>query len=579
MKRSLNIILLLIVCVASASAKGITMKAPDNVIQGRTFQVSFLLDSPDFPRMQAPEIDGCRLVGGPFVSQSSSIEIVNGRQTSSSEYSIAFEYVAVTPGKYVIPAVAVDINGVMQKTSGQVLSILPEESNKSASNIFIRVILNKTEVYEQEAIEMTVKLYSKSGIVKILDKQPDAYDGFIVEDIPGSGNWDQVEHYNGSNYYTSVLRRAILFPQKTGELTVGSGDYEAITVEEIPQYIGSMHIGNRTEQRRITLAPGSTKIKVLPLPSPTPSSFNGAVGNYTIDTQLSNTNLRTGDAATLKVIVSGTGNLKGMSAPKVNFPEDFEVYPVRSEPSIKVSGNNLSGKIIYEYTFVPQEVGSFELPVLEFSYFDPAKKEYQTITKPAVALNVAQGTHPVNKSKNKINQDVKDIKHIIEGDKNQSHSHSLLAHSIWYWLVYPILVTLLITLVIVSDKHRKAKADVIGRKISQANKVAQKRLKKASLYLQENKYDLLTQEILKALWGYLSDKLTIPVSELSRSNITEILQKVGVNQATVDNTINTIDNCEMSRYAGSAPNQQMAQTLYNQATQIINSIESIKIKK
>lgn len=583
-----------------ANAQDITLDAPSTVIQGQQFRLRYKINSSNVSSFNPPAIDGCNLLYGPASSVSYSTVITNGRQVTTYEQTLTFTYEAVNPGTFTIPAVSVTIDGKRQTVDEKKIQILPPDkdipsqsgsqsnhasTSASGKDIFIRVILNKKEVYEQQPVEMTVKLYSRSGEVQFTDKTPDSYEGFMIEEIPGSGQWEDIENYNGYNYYTSVLKKALLYPQKTGELTVGSGKYDAQVVEYEQQYIGYMQIMTRPIVKNITLAPASSKIKVLPLPNINPaleSSFGGAVGNFKMKTELSDSLLRTGEAATLSVTISGSGNFKGMKEPKINFPPEFEVYPPKNESSYKVSGNNLKGEIKYEYVFVPLETGSYTLPKVEFTYFNPESKTYVTETSLSdTNVTVVKGSNVSSygeNSRQKVVMKNIDIKHIVKGDKGQSkEGQSLLTREFWYWLIYPLLIIILIGIIIATASHRKAMKNVVGRKMSKAYKTARKHLKKASMFMKQNKIDLMTEEISKALWGYISDKLSIPVSELNRSNIVEILSSSEVNENVIKQFIDAIDNCEIARYAGASAIIS-SQSLYDDASKALNSLESIKIK-
>ena len=603
MKRfSYLIIFLLFGLLPTFAADMLKLQAPSTVVEGQKFQIKYVVASDEASSFTAPNIEGCELIFGPAVSTSSSISIINGKQSSSYQKIYSYTYNALTRGKYTIPAVTVKIEGRNYSTSPTSLEVLPPDSRAQNQNkgsntqpspsatttqtltkddIFIRVILNKKEVYEQEPIEMTVKLYSRSNSVRFVDKAPDSYDGFLVEEISGSGQWENLEHYNGSNYYTSVLRRAVLFPQKTGELTVGSGSYEAIVTEYQREVIGYMHIATIPVERNILLDPGKTKIKVLPLPQPAPSGFNGAVGHFSMTSKLSDTALRTGDAAMLTVTVAGSGNFKGMSAPEISFPVEFEQYTPREEQNVKVANNTLTGSTTYEYTFVPQAVGKFTIPAIQFSYFDPTAREYKTISSESMSLDIARG-NLAGGSNNPDQQNIivknTDIKHIKEGDKGLSFFHTLVARQWWYWMIYPFLILILVVSIAGSNSYRRSMANVTGRKISNANRVARKRLKAAASFLRSNNSEKMSEEILKALWGYLSDKLAIPVSELSRSNITEILIAAGSSESTINKVISAIDSSEMARYSGTSSDLS-SQSIYDLAVEAINSLESTKLRK
>ncbi|MDE7407407.1 MAG: BatD family protein, partial [Muribaculaceae bacterium] len=325
----------------------------------------------------------------------------------------------------------------------------------------------------------------------------------------------------------------------------------------------------------------TASIDVTPLPQPQPAGFNGAVGRFNIDSRLVGNSFRTNEAATLIYTITGTGNIKYLKEPEIDFPSEFELYTPRTDSNTRVSGNNMTGSMTIEYTFVPQSVGDFNIGANTFVYFDPSKKEYVTLHTSPYDIKVQQGAS-VSSSVNSAQQDITakntDILHIKLGDKNPAKTHSYTIYSAWYWIVIILAAIALVGIVMLNARAIKASADEQGRKTARAGKEAKKRLKAAGTALHRGSYDEFYAELLKALMGYLGDKLGLPASQLSRDNVDAALSERGIGSDILDSLHQVIDECEMARYTPQS-SPEKAEAVYNNATAIINQMESVKLKK
>ena len=570
---------------------------PRNVIAGNTFYVTYRLTNGDGSGIDAPAVAGCKLLSPrPGVSTMQSVEIINGNQTSSTTEDYTYTYRAEKEGTYTIPVASIQSNGKTYQTKQSQFKVLPPDRNASRqqsqgggfgypaptidnpssqdnaaigkNDIFVRVILNKSHAYEGEAIECTFMVTS-----------PPTYDGFLIEELDTQASLNEVEHYNGQNYITAVLKKCIIYPQKSGKLTINSGKYD-LSVVQLERVSNGFFISARPVEKSVQLQPFSQTIDISPLPQPGPASFSGAVGQFKFESRMSSTELRTGEAASLEYIITGTGNIKYLKAPKPVIPNEFEQYTPKTEENSRVTGTTMTGTVTAEYTIVPQSVGEFRIPAQEFIYFDLAKKEYVTLSAPGYTLKVAKGSGTTSSvDQRDIEAKNVDILHIKLGNKDLSRDHTPLIRFWWYWSIFGMLLLMMIVATWAYSRHMKLEADVVGRRTSMANKVARKRLKAAEKFMHSHKSEQFYEEMLKAMWGYLSDKLNMPASQLTRQNIVDTLSRRGVSSDVSDKVINILDDCEMARYTPDSSLDSSVEALYNEATDVINAMEKSRISK
>lgn len=602
MKRRI-IALLTFITVISGMAlaeTSFTVIPPRTVIAGNKFSVTFRLKNAEGSGIKVPDIDGCTLLYGPATSTMKSYEFVNGKQSSSSTVDYSYTYRAVEPGEHTIGEARITVGNKVYTSSPVKFIVLPPDKaasagtgarvddinsqtpdkTVSASDVFVRIILNKSHAYEQEAILCTIKLYTKYSISSFLPTTQPAFDGFLIEELNLQPQLNEMEHYNGQNYMTAVLKQCIIFPQKSGKLTINSGKYD-ITVVQHERFSGFWG-GSRPVEKEIHVSSNSASINITPLPQPQPEGFSGAVGNYTIDSHLSTSTFRTNEAASLIYTIKGTGNIKSIHEPEIDFPSEFEQYTPQTDVTSQVAGSNVSGKMTIDYTFVPQNVGEFKIGSDNFVYFNPETGKYVTLTTPGYNIKVAQGA-AVSSTASVFNKQAiasknTDILHIKMGNLGVKKSHEFYFNSWWYVPTYIVLALALTLLIIFYRKKVKLNADLQGRRLANADKVARKRLKLAKQYMAAHDNDRFYEEILRALWGYFSDKLGIPVSQLSRENITQQLTAYGVSQELIDSSMALIDDCEMARYSPARSEEQIEE-LYKQASGIMNEMERTKRAK
>ena len=596
MKRLSQLIILLFAFVASSAQVSFEVVPPRKVIEGEKFAITFRLINGEGSGIKAPQIDGCTFVYGPSTSTMQSVQIINGRQTSSYQVDYTYTYRADKAGTYTIGSASISVDGKKYNTRPTKFKILPPDANSNSGNnitnstnnisntisdkdVFIRVILNKSKVYEQEAVECIIKLYTVHGIYSLSNIQPN-FNGFLTDEISIKSSLNDVEHYNGSNYYTAILKKYIIFPQKTGKLKIESGSYnvgvEYIETSRDPFWGMIQRI---PIQKEIQVKSNSITLDVMPLPTPRPAGFNGAVGHFSLETNLSSDSLSTSDAGVYTYTITGSGNIKYIKEPIIDFPSEFQYTTPGNEVNVSNNGSSVSGTNTYKYTFIPQSVGRYTIGASEFVYFDPSKKEYITLKSPSYNLSISQGHATTVSANGSLQSGTKikntDILHIKTGNKQLSKDYSYFVTSFWYWMAYIILIFCFIGIVIALQKRITMNADVTGRKLARANRVATQRLKLAHKFMKINKFDQFYEEMLRAMWGYISDKLSIPASQLLRDNVSAELSKFGVSEEDIQNIIMVIDECEMARYTPNT-NEDKVSAIYNVAVDLIKRIENTK---
>lgn len=607
----------LIFCATMAAQTSFQVIPPRNVIAGNRFAVTYRLSNGEGTSLNAPAINGCKLLNPqPGVSTSQSYQIINGQASSSSTVEYTFIYRAEEEGTFTIPAASIVVDGKKLTSQSAKFIILPADKAPqsqqaggygygyggsapqqsvhvddlssqddtsrpiSKDDIFVRIILNKSHAYEQEAIECTIKLYTKfQRINSFMMTTPPTFDGFLIEEVDTQAALNAVENYNGQNYVTAVLKKCIIFPQKSGKLTISSGKYD-LSVVQIERVSNGWFVSGRPVEKEVHLQPYSSTVDITPLPEPRPAGFDNAVGQFTFESRLAPEKLKTGEAASLEYIVTGTGNIKYIHEPKPEIPDDFDQFSPKTDYRTRVSGSTVTGTMMVDYTIVPQSVGTFKIPEQKFVYFDPAKKSYVTLTAPGYNMEIAKGSGTtISAEQREIEARNTDILHIKTGDKHLSQTHHPLIFNWWYWVVAGLLVVALILAITVYGRQVRLNADVAGRRNARASKVARKSLREAEGFMKSRKPERFYEAMLKAMWGYLGDKLSIPVSQLTRQNISQTLADRGVGEDVAGRIINVLDQCEMARYTPDSSSEASVEAVYNEATSSINELEKSNISK
>ena len=615
MKRILSIL-----CVISIALTGFAddvifkAQAPKQVVVGRPFQITYTVNQRSRD-LRAPEFTDFDVLSGPYTSTSSSTSFVNGKRTSSFEQTYTYMLMAQKTGTFTIGPATVKVDGESVQSNGVRIEVLPEDqtsgqqsatsgqprqSNQSSSssqasseNIFVRTIASKTKVHEQEALMITYKLYFANVDVTQLTnntKLPE-FTGFLKQDLENGEIQTELEHYNGRNYQTAVLYRTILYPQHSGDITIDPAKFEAVLRVQTQQRARSIFddfFGSYTNVTKMLTAPGVT-IHVAALPSGKPAGFSGGVGKFTLTPSISQTELQTNDAVTIKLDISGAGNMKLLKTPAIDWPEGFEPYDPKVTNNFKTTTAGVSGTKSIEYLAIPRSAGEYTIPAVKFSYFDIDDKAYKTLSTPEYTIRVKRGAGDKGDATNSEGtngvvsytqkEDIKqlgtDIRYIDTKQPQITNQKSQITNTkfIWLWYVIPLIIAII--LLIVLRKQIKEAADINRVRYKRANKVAQKRLKAAAAALKANDKDTFYAAIESAAWTYLSDRLSIPTADLNKENIASILAQKGVSETLIADVKNVLSTAEFARYAPSTDHAM--DDLYNATTNLINNLENEKI--
>lgn len=598
MKR-LHTILLLLVLALNAIAANFTTIPPTRVVEGEKFTVTFRLDNGEGSDLRVSQINGCTLVYGPSTSTSHSYQVVNGKAQSSSRMEYHYTYRADKAGTFTIPEASIVVDGKKLTTKPvkftvqsraqadrpanqrpvDIYDVDTQSSDRPVANndVFIRIILSRTKVYEQEAIECVIKLYTKYSISQFIATKQPSFDGFLIQEVDVRPELNIQESYNGQTYGTAVLKKCIIFPQKSGKLTINSGNYDLNVVQYENISLGGVMSIQQPRERKIKVSSNSASVDVMALPEPKPAGFNGAVGRFNINSQLVGNSFRTNDPATLIYTITGQGNIKYLKEPVIDFPSEFEQYTPQANFDTSVHGQTVAGSVKIEYTFIPQAVGDFTIGSDNFVYFDPEKRDYVTLTTPSYDIKVAQGVAAAaSKDQKKIEAKNTDILH-IRPVTGQSFNHTLVVRSFIYWLLYILVIGVLAGVLIIYRRQIRLNADVKGRRLAKAGKVARQRLSKARKFMSENNADAFYEEILRALNGYLGDKFALGASQLSRENIAEAVARAGGDETVINALDDVLQRCEMARYTPDSSSK--VSEVYGEVTNVINTLESLKPAK
>ena len=597
------------IAAVAAYAQTLTGSAPSHVSVGEQFRLTYTVNTQNVSDFRAGNIpDEFEVLIGPNRSMQSSYQMINGHTSSSSSITYTYIVVATKNGSFTIPAAHVVVGGksIASNTLKITVSGTPQNQSNggsgrrqrddegaelrdagsriSGSDLFIKVSANKRRVYEQEPILLTYKVYTLVSLTQLEGKMPDLK-GFHTQEVelPQQKSF-KVETVNGRPYRTVTWSQYVMFPQITGKLQIPSLTFNGIVVQQnrnIDPFEAFFNGGSGyIEVKKQIQAPG-IEIQVDPLPQ-RPSNFSGAVGRFNISAQVDKTDVKANDPVSLRVIVSGTGNLKLIKQPEVLFPKDFDKYDAKITDKTKLTANGLEGSMIYDILAVPRHQGKYEIPPIEFTYFNTATKKYETVKSEGFTLNVAKGSGSSSVNDFTGQEDLqllnKDIRHIKTGDTRQHSLDEFFFGSTGYVVSIILLALVFVSLFVIFRQRAIENANITKRRAGKANKVATKRLKKASRLMEENKPGEFYDEVLRALWGYVGDKLNIPVEQLSHDNISMRLSERNVDENTITQFIGALDECEFERYAPGDPKGNMNK-VYEKAMTAIEKIEDTMKKK
>ena len=582
MKRTLLIFSFFNFLIATIVAQTLTANAPQQVAVGQQFRLTYTVNTHDVQGFRIGQIpsEAFEVLMGPSTSTQSSFSMVNGHTSQSSTITYTYILSALKNGTFTIPAasvtaggkqitsnaVKIQVSGTAQGNGGNSNAQQPEPRAAgtpiSGSELFIRVSASKKRVVEQEPVLLTYKVYSLVTLTQLEGKMPDLK-GFHTQEIPLPQEKSfKVEQFNGRNYRTVTWSQYVMFPQMSGKLQVPPITFNG----------GSGYV----EVKKQIQAPG-VEIEVDPLPA-RPANFSGGVGKFTMTTEIDKTELKANDPLTLRVTINGTGNLKLIKQPVVKFPKDFDTYDAKVTDKSHLTVSGLEGNMIYEFLAVPRHQGKYTIPAVEFVYYDTQAKQYKTLTSEAYELDVAKGEGGESQMQTFSDQeDIQmlgsDIRYIKLGESKQNAEGDYFFTSVAYLIALVVLCLLFVSLFVIFRQRAIENADMVKMRGKKANKVATKRLKQAAKLMKNNQQSAFYDEVLRALWGYVGDKLNIPVEQLSRDNINDRFAERNVSSATISQFIEAIDECEFERYAPGDAKGNMNK-VYQAAMTAIEEIEN-----
>ncbi|MCL1937177.1 MAG: BatD family protein [Candidatus Azobacteroides sp.] len=588
--------------------------APRAVVAGEQFRVNYVLSTngEKGKDIRLTEVAGLNVLYGPTLSgQSTSTSIINGNVSSQVNLTYTYILLGDKEGEYTIPPATITVGNSEYKSNELKIKVLPPDQASAAASanqqqqqqaaqqrenqssaaqgisgndLFVRMNISKSSVYENEGFLVTFKMYTVLDVEGFDNVKFPEFEGFIAQDIDLPANTPvNIENYQGRNYRTIVIKQTVLYPQRSGKITINQGKFDVIVRSRVQSQRSRSffddYFDTYTKVKKSVFSQPAT-IDVKPLPTGKPTSFSGGVGDYKITSSISTKELKTNESVTVKISISGNGNIKLIKNPEVVFPNDFEVYDPKVDVNTRVNQGGVSGTKTIEYYAVPRYAGTFTIPKVEFSYFDLKSGTYKTLYTDEYRLQVAQGAggeaSPPMILQGSNKEDVrfvgKDIRY-IKTDGFNFQKGNFLFGTLRYGLYYLIPGLLFIVFFIIYRKQARESANLALMRTRKANKVASKRLKKAQQYLKENQRESFYDEMLKAIWGYLSDKLNIPVSNLTKDNVEMELTRYGANEELISQFRDILNTAEFARFAPSQAHEAMDE-LYNRTVNVINKMES-----
>lgn len=544
----------------------------------------------------APQFDGFYKMSGPNVSYSQSTRIENGRRTSETSYSYVFYLQALREGKFTIPGATYSKGGKTYTSESAAIEVVGDASRRQTApgtsestsvqqsdgaEIFVRLILNKKEVFLGEPVAATVKLYTRIDISGINEVKYPTFNGFLKEEIPTPQLTSlERENVNGTIYGTGVFQKFLLYPQKTGEIII---DPVQITVLMRQQtgtgdpFFGDIFQTFSTVPRMV--AGETMKINVKPLPAGRPADFMGAVGDFDLRAEINRDTIQVNDAVNLKLILTGRGNIKLADAPVVTIPAGLESYDPKMTLNAANSESGTSGSKTFEFLIIPRNAGDYTIPAVTYSFFDPSTGQYKRVATTQFNLHVLKsgetGTNPQiygGVTGEEIRYLGKDIRFIKTTPPQLRKSSNWLLTRRSFFSIYGFAALIFVVIVVARREQVKRNSDRVKVRNRKAGKIASHRLRTARKYLKLNNNEKFYEEVLRAIWGYTGDKLNIPVSELTRTRGVDELRERGVDEPLINSLLELADVCEMVRYAPSSTSSNPSD-IYSEASRIIRELD------
>lgn len=577
-------------------AQHISVSAPSHVAAGENFRVAYTINTSDVEEFRMGGVqDGLEVIAGPYTSSQSSYQMINGHTSSSSSVTITYTLYAAKNGSFTIGAshalaggkrlssrpVKIQVSGHAQRTNGapnmhgqnsyDQPHMRSAGSAISGSDLFIKVSASKKRVHEQEPILLTYKVYTQVDLTQLEGKMPDLK-GFHTQEVPlPQQKTFHTETVNGRPYKCVTWSQYVMYPQMTGRLEIPSITFKGIVVQQ-NRNVDPMEAffnggSGYVEVKKDIKAPGIT-LQVDPLPQ-RPANFSGGVGKFNISASLDKKEVKAGEPITLRVVVGGIGNLKLLKQPVVNFPKDFDKYDAKVTDKTRLTANGVEGNMVYDFLAVPRNQGSYTIPSVELTYYDTSKNAYKTIKTQPFKVEVEKGDGTSAESEDFASQD-KDIHTIKLGKAEQHKADEMFFGSFGYWISLLMPLIAFVVLLIVFRRRAIENADIVKKRSNRAGKIATKRLRLANKLMLQGKQGEFYDEVMRALWGYMSYKLNMPAEKLNRDNIRETLGRHFVDDATIEKFTTALDECEFERYAPGDAAGNMNRTFESAMTAIMD---------
>lgn len=603
MQKTLTILLCTLLSMLSLGlqAQNIRVEGPTAVYNGEQFQIRYVVNTTDVKGFRMGNTpDAFEVLMGPSTSTQQSFSMINGKTSHTSSVTYTYVLLARKTGTFVIPAAHATVAG--SNATSQALKITvtanpnpnagqgnrPQQQQRSparvnragtqitGNDLFIKVSANKSHVHEQEPILLTYKVYTQVELTQLQGKMPDL-NGFHTQEIPlPQQKRFHVENVNGRPYNCVTWSQYVMFPQMSGKLEIPSITFKGIVVQEDPNvdpFEAFFNGGSGYVEVNKEIKAPSVSIQVDPLPQK-PANFSGGVGVFSVETSLDKNQVGAGDPVNLHFVVKGVGNMKLIKEPVLDLPKVFEKYDAKVTDKTSLTSDGVSGSMLYDILLVPRSEGEYTIPAISFVYFDTRTSSYKTLTTEPMTLKVTKGKG-VGSAADYSQQSDKDIHNFMIGGNEAEDPQNTFFGSTAYLALNGIVLAIFLVLLIIFRRRAMELADITAYRGKKANKVATKRLKKAAKLLKAGKTNEFYDEVLRALCGYVGDKLAIPVEQLTRENISEKLATRKVSDETIGKFIEALDECEFARYAPGDPAVAMEHT-YDKASEAIENIEDGK---
>jgi len=605
MKSILTIFIFLLACLtATPQEVTLTVDAPGTASAGERFRVIYTINSTD-GQFTPPKFDPAFTVQGPQQSTSRNVQWINGEVKSVATTTLIY-YVSVSaPGTYTIPSAQFETKKAVVSSAERQIVIAPGGQAPAAgqaqaqgqgqaraagdvpsagTDVTLRLLFSDREVYAGEPITATLKLYTRinlSGLQEL--KYPD-FKGFLREDIetPPLRNLE-TEVIDGVQYGTGVVQRMVLYPQIAGDIRIDPVEMTVLVQERTSArdpffddpFFDSFFSSVSTVPRKVATQP--VTVRVLPLPTPRPADFHGAVGSFTMESSLSSTEAQMNDAITLKVVLKGSGSLNLAGEPLINFPQGIEKY----DPKVTIAGTGTSsGSKTFEYLLIPRNPGNFEIPPVSYTVFDPKQGKYVTLRSEGYAINVtgtpgsSEGSAPVYMPGEDVKYLGQDIRYIRNGNGRLGKSAATLVTELHYWLWFALALFITAVVLLLRREQIRRNADVAGVRNRKASRNARQRLARAESLLKGGKKEQVNAEVARALWGYLGDKLRIPPSEITRDRCYGLLRQRNTGEELISELDRILTATEYSQYAPLSEGESPAE-LCKRAGTLIGKLDDV----